>query len=209
MPAVIVIAKSPFPGRVKTRLSPPCSADQAAQIAEAALVETLSTVAATRATRHVVALDGEPGPWIPAGFELIVQRGAGLGERLGHAFCEVGCCALLVGMDTPQLGPGLIESALVELDSADAVLGPTDDGGYWAVGLRAPEPLAFTGVPMSRADTFEAQLARFEDLGLRVGLLPHLRDVDYFDDALAVAKLVPGSAFAASVAAVATEVLPV
>src|SRR5919204_2861516 len=98
--ALIVIAKAPLPGRSKTRLSPPLTLEAAARLAEAALRDTLACVAGVAAARRVVALDGEPGDWLPAGFEVVPQRGNGLDERLAAAFEEVGEPAVLIGMDT-------------------------------------------------------------------------------------------------------------
>src|SRR5438105_3192912 len=83
---VLVLAKAPEPGRVKTRLCPPLSPAQAADVATAALADTLDAVVACGAERRILALDGRPGPWLPAGFEVIEQRGAGLAERLANAW---------------------------------------------------------------------------------------------------------------------------
>lgn len=194
------MAKSPVAGRAKTRLCPPLSPAQAATLAEAALADTLQAVAWTPAARRIVALDGAPGAWLPDGFEVIAQRGATLGERLANAVTDVGEPLLLLGMDTPQLTRAQLCDALERLDEpgADAVLGPTDDGGYWTIGLATPDPRAFDGVPMSSAATAGAQRARLRELGLRVAELGPLRDVDTFDDAAAVAALAPWTRFAAT-----------
>ena len=202
-PALLVIAKAPVAGRSKTRLCPPLTPTEAAAVAEAALVDTLAAVAATPASRRVLVLDGVPGPWLDGGFEVVPQRGDGLAARLGAAFADVGEPALLVGMDTPQLTPALLEAALARLAApgTDAVLGPAPDGGYWAIGLRAPDPEVFAGVPMSSAGTAAAQRERLAHLGLTVGELEALRDVDTFADARAVAAQAPGTRFAAAVGA--------
>lgn len=205
-PAVLVLTKAPAPGRSKTRLTPPCSPDQAATLARAALEDTLASVAAARLpNRRVVVLDGAPGTWMPSGFEVIAQRGRGLAQRLAAAFEDAGGPALLVGMDTPQLDPGLLDQGLAALaDGADAVLGHTDDGGYWAIGLRRADPRVFAGIPMSAPDTGTRQLARLARLGLRIAHLPPLRDVDTIDDARAVAAVSPDGRFAAALARVQT-----
>lgn len=204
-PALIVIAKAPAPGRVKTRLCPPCSPWQAASIAEAALRDTLSAVAATPASRRAIVLDGEPGAWLPDGFEVHPQRDGGLDARLAGAFESVGGPALLVGMDTPQLDTDLLRRSLSALSrpGAGAVLGPAADGGYWAIGLRDPRPAVFTGVPMSTTWTARAQRLRLQRLRIDWVELPALRDVDTFADALEVAAVCPGSGFASEVDAVA------
>ena len=105
--ALVIMAKAPIAGQCKTRLCPPLEPAQAATVAEAALADTLQAMARTPAARHVLVLDGEPGPWLPPGFELL----AGALERLGDP-------------------------------ANDAVLGPTPDGGYWAIGLGAADPSA-------------------------------------------------------------------
>jgi uncharacterized protein len=201
--AVIVLAKAPVAGRVKTRLIPPCTPEQAAQLAEAALRDTLDAVGATRATRRVLVLDGRPGPWVPDGFEVIAQRGHGLDERLANAFADVGGPALLVGMDTPQVTSELLDQACHLLRSHTSVLGPADDGGYWAIGLQQPDAQVFRGVPMSTEQTGAHQLQRLRERNNTVALLAPLRDVDTWDDAQAVAALVPHTRFARLVTAAA------
>jgi rSAM/selenodomain-associated transferase 1 len=207
-PALIVIAKEPVPGRVKTRLTPPFTPAQAAGLAAAALADTLAAVAEAPVTRRVLALDGTPGTWLPPGFEVVPQVEGGLDRRLAGAFDAVGGPALLVGMDTPQLSPGLLARSLGRLAApgVDAVLGPAPDGGYWAIGLRRAGARVFTGVPMSSAATASAQLARLDELGLRCEELEPLRDIDTEADARAVASLCPRSRFAAELARAAVPV---
>jgi rSAM/selenodomain-associated transferase 1 len=198
-PALIVIAKAPVAGRSKTRLCPPCAPGQAAALAEAALADTLAAVAETRVERLAIALEGEPGAWLPEGFEVHAQAGGGLDARLAAAFEAVGGPALLVGMDTPQLTAALLEDSLKALvgGSASAVLGAAPDGGYWAIGFDRPRPGALEGVPMSTTWTARAQRRRLRELGLEWAELPELRDVDTFEDAEEVALECPGSRFAA------------
>ncbi len=203
--AIIVLAKQPSPGAVKTRLCPPCSPEQAAAVAEAAHIDTLDTVASCAASRKVLVLEGEAGDWLPEGIALRHQRGQGLAERIAAAFADVGGPALLIGMDTPQLTAPALDRALRILGrpGVDAILGRSDDGGYWAIGLTTARAAVFRGIPMSRTDTGARQRARLLELGLRTVELPRLRDVDQIDDARAVAALVPHSRFAASVDAIA------
>lgn len=206
---LLVIAKSPVPGRSKTRLSPPCSPEQAAAVSEAALADTLDAVARTPGvSRRVLVLEGAAGPWLPPGFDVIPQRGGGLDERLAAAFREAGGPALLIGMDTPQVTPALLGTAIERLraPSVEAVLGGAEDGGWWAIGLREPDDLVFLGVPMSTDRTGDAQSRRLRRLGLPSDELPVLRDVDSFDDALSVAGEIPGSRFADAVTEVAGRV---
>jgi glycosyltransferase A (GT-A) superfamily protein (DUF2064 family) len=177
--------------------------EEAAALAEAALTDTLEAVAATPAGRRVLALDGPPGRWLPVGIEVVPQRGGSLDERLAAAFADVGGPALLIGMDTPQADPGLLHEALCDLarPGVDAVLGPADDGGWWALGLVEPDPADVLGVPMSTPWTGRAQRRRLLERGRRVSSLPPLRDVDTIDDAWAVAAAAPDSHFATALAA--------
>jgi len=203
--ALLVIAKDPLPGAVKTRLTPPCSPAQAARLAEAALRDTLDTVSRTPADRRVLILDGDPNRWRRDGFELIPQRGCDLAQRLTAAFADVCAPALLVGMDTPQLTPQLLLDGMRALASpeVDAVLGRALDGGYWSVGLKHDPAPVFDGVPMSTARTWRVQRQRMRELGWRVHEQPALRDVDTITDAHVVADLAPQSRFATALAALA------
>jgi rSAM/selenodomain-associated transferase 1 len=196
--ALIVIAKAPAAGASKTRLCPPCTPRQAAELAEAALADTLAAGSATSCAHRVVVLEGEPGAWLPGGWEVVAQRGRGLDERLAAAFADVGAPALLIGMDTPQVTPSLLEDGLRILlqDRVDAVLGSALDGGFWALGLRRVDPAVLVGVPMSTTATGRAQRERLLARGLAVRLLPALRDVDRIADARAVAAAAPHGRFA-------------
>ncbi len=203
--ALLVIAKDPLPGCAKTRLTPPCSPAEAAQLASAALNDTLDVVGRTPALRKVLVLDGAADRWRRDGIEVIPQRGTGLGERLAAAFADVSGPALLIGMDTPQLTPQLLIDGLRALARADvdAVLGPALDGGYWSVGLSLRPPEVFAGVPMSTAGTWRVQRRRMRELRLRVHEQVALRDIDTIEDARAVARQAPATRFAGALAALA------
>ncbi|MGV9943220.1 TIGR04282 family arsenosugar biosynthesis glycosyltransferase [Streptomyces sp. NPDC003401] len=197
MTTLLVIAKEPVPGRVKTRLTPPFAPWEAAALAEAALADTLAAVAAAPAARRVLVLDGAPGPWLPPGFDVVPQCAGGLDERLADAFARCEGPALLIGMDTPQVTPGLLA---VDFADCDACFGPAEDGGFWALGLAVPDPALLRGVPMSTPSTGAVQRERLVAAGLRVRELPPLRDVDDARDARAVAALAPHGRFAARLA---------
>ncbi|MEV2253412.1 DUF2064 domain-containing protein [Streptomyces sp. NPDC050147] len=203
---LLVIAKEPLPGRVKTRLTPPYTPEEAAELAAASLADTLGVVLAAPAHRRVLVLAGQPGPWLPPGIEVVPQCAGGLDERLAAAFAGCAGPALLVGMDTPQITPGLLAPALGPdaWQDCDAWFGPAVDGGFWALGLADPDPRLLRGVPMSRPDTGALQRARLTGAGLRVRDLPALRDVDTADDAGKVAATAPDSRFAAALARLAT-----
>jgi uncharacterized protein len=220
LPAIrlLVMAKTPVAGRVKTRLCPPFSPAEAAELASAAIADTLAAViaavplAARRGHRvePVLVLDGNPGTWLtrllengmegPVCMRVLAQRDGGLDVRLAGAFEDAAGAlpALLVGMDTPQLTPNLLVNAIETLGmpGCDAVLGHAEDGGWWALGVRRPDPALLLGVPMSTPWTGMAQESRLSQAGLHVSRLRELRDVDTAEDAEQVAGLAPGSRFA-------------
>jgi uncharacterized protein len=207
---LIVLAKAPVPGQVKTRLTPPFTPQEAATLAESALADTLEAGASAGFARHVLALSDQraaPGllrAELPARFEVTPQRGDGLAERIAAAFADVYAVlpvpVVLIGMDTPQVTPGLLETAARPLAAgeADAVFGPATDGGFWLLGLRRPDPGLIHGVPMSADHTGRAQLERLRAARLRVRQVPELTDVDTAADAARVAGEAPGSRFAAT-----------
>jgi rSAM/selenodomain-associated transferase 1 len=200
---LIVLAKEPVAGRVKTRLCPPCTPASAAELATAALADTLAAATGAGADRVVLALDGRVGPWCPPGVEVVGQGDGDLDRRLTRAWAATAGPALQIGMDTPQLTADDLSAAMAALlaPGVDAVLGPAADGGWWAAGLRRPHPRAFLGVPTSRPDTGERQLQRLHDLGLAVAALAVRVDVDTWPDAVAVATAHPATRFAAAVRA--------
>ena len=196
-PALVVLAKRPVPGRVKTRLTPPFTPAEAAALAAAALTDTLDTVDATPAPARLLSFAGDAEGWLRPGWTPVAQPDTTLDLRISHAFAAVGHGpALLVGMDTPQLTRALLE----EFDPLrfDAALGPAGDGGYWAIGFRDARAAtgALPGVPMSTSHTGAAQLARLRELGLRVQELSRVDDVDTADDAARAADQAPASEFA-------------
>jgi rSAM/selenodomain-associated transferase 1 len=201
---LIVLAKAPVPGRVKTRLCPPCTPQQAARIAEASLLDTVAAANRSGFERRVLALDGAPGPWLPRGWAVVPQVAGDLGRRLDGAFAAAEPPALLIGMDTPQLDAALLDRArsILLAGDCDGVLGPAFDGGYWAIGFSRRVHGAFHHVPMSTARTGAVQIRRLRALGLRTRMLTPLRDIDHFADALAVAGAVPASRLATAVGSV-------
>ncbi|MGY1838957.1 MULTISPECIES: TIGR04282 family arsenosugar biosynthesis glycosyltransferase [unclassified Modestobacter] len=198
---LLVITKAPVPGRSKTRLTPPCTPEQAAAIASAAVGDTLDVVRAAAVQRRVVALDGAPGDLDLSGCVVVPQVDGDLGTRLAHAFTDAmagpdgALPTLLIGMDTPQVTPELLADCLtrlVEGGPGTAVLGVAPDGGWWALGLHSPDGAqVLPAVPMSREDTAVLTRAALEGAGLTVLDLPVLTDIDHFPDAVAVAARCP------------------
>lgn len=203
MTAIVVIAKECVPGRVKTRLTPPFSPAEAARLAAASLDDTLATVASLPATRRVLFFDGvrPPPPASRLGFEVLPQAGGELDVRIAQVFDVLTEPTVLVGMDTPQLRAADVAAALESFapgaaDETDCWFGPATDGGFWALGMRAPRGDLVRGVPMSRGDTGARQRRRLEGAGLSVGMLPVLTDIDTVAEASVVAMTAPDSRFA-------------
>lgn len=217
---LLVLAKAPQPRRVKTRLCPPATPDEAADLAAAALLDTLDAVRAVPGGCPVVAMTGELATAARAhevaaalcDVRVVSQRGCDLGHRIAAAHHDAaaltpGRPTLQLGMDTPQVDAALLADAAAPLladavPPVDAVLGPATDGGWWALGLRDPRAaVLIAAVPTSRGDTCERTLRALRDPGLRVGLLPTLTDVDTVADAVEVAMAAPSTRFAAAFAA--------
>jgi glycosyltransferase A (GT-A) superfamily protein (DUF2064 family) len=197
MTAIIVIAKETIPGRVKTRLHPPFSLEQAAELAAASLSDTLRAVSTLGASERILYVDGTVLPAGSEGYRVIPQTSGTLDERLAAVFDRMIGPALLVGMDTPQLSHRHLAHVFENWPSdIDAWFGPAEDGGFWALGLREPNGDLIRGVPMSQDDTGVRQRERLDAAGLRVALLPTLTDVDTIDSAAQVAAIAPETEFA-------------
>lgn len=199
MTAIVVVAKHPVPGRVKTRLHPPLTLEQAASVAAASLDDTLAALAGA-GTRRILFSDDGHLPASARGWEAWRQPEGPLDERLAALLDRLDEPMLLVGMDTPHLADALAPALAAWPADVDAWFGPALDGGFWALGLRRPDGALLRGVPMSRDDTGDRTLRRLEAAGLRTRHLPALRDIDGIDDLVAVAHAAPASRTAAAFA---------
>jgi uncharacterized protein len=205
---VLVVAKAPEPGRAKTRLAATVGDRVAADIAAAALLDTLDAVAVAPVAGRVVALTGDLDAAAGAAgirqrlesFTVIAQRGDGFADRLAnaHADAAYGLPVLQIGMDTPQATPDLLARCARRLLSAPAVLGLAHDGGWWVLGVRAPAMAeCLRTVPMSQPDTGELTLKALHDSGVDAIPVEPLADFDVVDDIAAVrAACGPASRFA-------------
>ena len=213
---VLVVAKAPVPGQAKTRLASAVGPSAAADIAAAALLDTLDAVAAAPVSSRVVALTGHleaasRGAELRdrlSGFTVIEQRGVDFADRLAcaHADAAAACGpqpVLQIGMDTPQVSSELLVRCAQTLQRAPAVLGMASDGGWWVLGVRSPSMAGvLRGIPMSRPDTGALTLEALRDTGSDVALVEELRDVDTIDDVCAVRSVcAPDSRFARAVLA--------
>ena len=211
--AVLVVAKAPVPGLVKTRLMTEFSAEDAAALASAALLDTLDTALSVPGASVVVSLAGVIDDAVGADdlrdrlsrTTVMQQHGDTLGDRLDRAHRDavaaVGADAVVmqVGMDTPHVTVELLQAGLDAVtEHGGAALGPATDGGWWGLALRgAVGSDALPGVPMSRDDTGARTDAALRAAGLTVHRLPGLADVDHPGDVPAAAALcAPSSAFA-------------
>jgi rSAM/selenodomain-associated transferase 1 len=183
---LIVLAKQPVAGRVKTRLARVLGDQVAADLQAAFLADTLRHAARVRDARRLVCFaPAEARAWfadLDPHAELAAQVEGDLGARLAaafaHAFAAGATAALAVGSDAPQQDEGVLERAFAELVPGRVVLRPSDDGGYTLVGLSAPAPRLFEGIPWSTPGVLASSARRARALGLEVVLLEPGYDVD-------------------------------
>jgi rSAM/selenodomain-associated transferase 1 len=190
---LVVFAKAPEAGRVKTRLVPPLSVEEARDLYGCLLADALETsarAAAQLGLEPVLAVDpplalASLALTAPPTFRLVVQRGGDLGRRMQWAVEEAAAGGstpvLLRGSDSPTLDTARIAQAVSALGHADLVICPDRDGGYNLVGLRGPAPGLFAH-PMSTSSVLRDTLARAESLGLRAHLLDAGFDLDRIED---------------------------
>jgi uncharacterized protein len=205
---LLVVAKAPEPGRAKTRLAATVGDRVAAEIAAAALLDTLDAVAAAAVASRVVALTGDLDAAAGAAqirqrlesFTVVEQRGDGFADRLANAHADAadGSPVLQIGMDTPQVTAGLLSDCAGRLLRVPAVLGPADDGGWWILGVQDPAMAqCLRSVPMSQPDTGDLTWKALRDNGIDAVEVQRLSDFDVVDDVAAVrAACGPDSRFA-------------
>ncbi|OBI15552.1 DUF2064 domain-containing protein [Mycobacterium sp. E2497] len=194
---LLVVAKAPEPGRAKTRLAASVGDAVAAEIAAAALLDTLDAVAAAPVANRVVAMTGDLDSAAGAveirrrlrSFTVIPQRGEDFADRLANAHADAadGFPVLQIGMDTPQVTAELLADCARRLLEAPAVLGLAHDGGWWVLGVAAPAMAeCLRTVPMSQPDTGELTLKALRNNDIHVTPVPRLADIDVLDDVAAV-----------------------
>lgn len=205
---LLVVAKAPEPGLAKTRLAATVGDRVAAEIAAAALLDTLDAVAAAAVRSRVVALTGDLDAAAAAlqirrrleSFTVIEQRGDGFADRLANAHADAaeGFPVLQIGMDTPQVTAELLTDCARRLLTAPAVLGPADDGGWWVLGVRSPAMAeCLRTVPMSVPGTADLTRKALHDNGVDVIAVRQLSDFDVLADVATVREACgPGSRFA-------------
>jgi hypothetical protein len=193
MPVVAAImAKAPRAGEVKTRLCPPLRAADAADLYRSFLIDKIAAVGALAGAQAAVAYTPAEAraefEALAPGFLLVTQEGPDLGTRLRTTLARLlglgHTGAIALDTDTPTLPRAYLQEAAdcLARPGADVVLGPTEDGGYYLIGVRAAHPELFEDVPWSTAAVLEVTLRRAASLGLRVTCLPTWFDVDTADD---------------------------
>jgi len=190
MRRLLIFVKYPTPGQVKTRLAASVGDDAASGIARLCAELTLERLASWR--RETVLCVHPPDTlararaWLGSEWSLQPQEGATLGERLaqavGHAFAQGATRVVAIGTDSPWLEPHDVETAFDVLERVPVTIGPTEDGGYYLIGLSQPVPYLFEGIPWSTAAVYQETITKARALGLRVHALPLGYDVDRLED---------------------------
>lgn len=190
---IIIFAKDPVPGKVKTRLCPPLSPEQAASLYKSFAKDVVKAALEVHNAEVEIAWCGEKIPvltWLnPSPLPVFLQEGANLGERLTHAiaraFKNKATRVVVVGSDSPGLTPKDFEKAFDILDDgSDVALGPAEDGGYYLIGLKKPIPGIFEGISWSTDRTLKETMTLAKRLNVSIDLLSHYTDIDTFDDIL-------------------------
>ena len=196
-PTLILFAKSPIPGQVKTRMQPQCSAEQAADLAEILIEETVRAAVA-----------GWPGEvelctWPDTNHGLfsrlagehhigLSSQGSGnLGDKMLHAMERAGFPSAVIGCDVPHCPPGVFLSAFEALKDGSNIIGPSSDGGYYLIGLQQARPVLFGGIGWGGSNVLEETLLRSSRAGINLVSLDALVDIDTFADLLQVSPGIP------------------
>lgn len=190
--ALVILTKAPQPGRSKTRLVPPLSYAEAAQLARALLFDQLESLTTFRGARLFIAFTPETAAgffkgFISQGFTSFAQRGGSLGERMSHAFEHLFASSfekvILIGSDLPTIPVKFFHQAYALMEkSADVVLGPSADGGYYLIGMRRMIPAIFADIAWSSADVLTQTIHKLDNLGLKHELLSEWYDIDTAKD---------------------------
>jgi rSAM/selenodomain-associated transferase 1 len=190
-PVLVIMAKQPAVGRTKTRLCPPLTPAEAAALYEALLRDTIESVASLEGVRLAIAVTP---PEATSSFRHIsppdaillpvagVDIGDCLNQVLGRLVADGHSRAIALNSDGPTLPDAHLRQAIDRLDSADVVLGPSEDGGYYLIGLKQRQPELFRGIEWSTERVTAQTLARAEAMGLSVALLSPWYDVDTVAD---------------------------
>ena len=190
---LVVVAKAPVAGEVKTRLLPHLTPDEAVALYRCFLKDRILTVDSLKGVDRALAYTPEDAgdmfvSFSGNGIDLFSQKGRDLGERLNNIFLDklaAGYQAVsIIDSDTPDLPQSLIRESFKRLlsNQTDVVFGPCHDGGYYLVGMRRPHPELFEDIPWSTERVLSKTLEKAEKLGVKTDLLPWWNDLDTFKD---------------------------
>jgi len=201
---LVVAAKEPVAGRVKTRFSPELAPAESAAIYQCMIEDKVAEISSLSGMDLAIAFtpnhaEASFASFKRLGFSLFSQKGTNLGERMSNIFADtlIGGhqAVVLIGSDSPDLPKSIIKEAFRVLLSgeSDIVLGPCHDGGYYLIGMRRAHPELFEKIPWSTAAVLKATLCKSKELGLRTELLCHWHDLDTFEDLVAFYKKYGGN----------------
>lgn len=181
-----IFVKVPEPGRVKTRLTPPLTGEEACRLYTAFITDLFGRLSRIKKLSGTVFYHGDDPDnltnFIPTRYATLPQRGQTLGDRLAAAFDDLlaggGETAVIIGSDSPDLPVQYIKRAFLKLKHKDVVLGPAADGGYYLVGLKKPAPAIFEDIEWGGPLVLSRTVERVESQGLTLSLLPLWYDVD-------------------------------
>jgi len=185
---LIIFIKNPVAGEVKTRLGASIGSTNALQVYKKLLSHTREIAVQVKCDREIwySSMIDRRDSWNSDLFEKKLQQGRNLGVRMSGAFqqaFEAGYeKAVIIGSDCPELEPQHIEDAFDALRSQDAVIGPSEDGGYYLLGMKKYTPEIFSDIEWSTSSVFEETKRHFEQLGLTCKTLEVLNDIDTIED---------------------------
>ena len=197
---LVVMAKAPVPGTVKTRLVPHLSPQEATDLYRCLLKDRITTIQTLTGVALAIAYTPANAknafiPFCENGLRLFPQKGNHLGERLNNIFVDKLAdefdAVSIIDSDTPDLPVSAVQASFTRLmsDQTDVVFGPCHDGGYYLVGMRRPHPKLFANIPWSTDKVLPNTLERARELGVRTDLLPRWNDLDTIDDLIAFYRL--------------------
>lgn len=194
---LLLFAKAPVPGKVKTRLKPQCTDQQAAELAKILLAEAVRNATAHWPGEVVLAVwPDQDHPFIQLlsakfGVKLVTQTAGDLGEKM-HAACEqAGYPAAVMGCDAPHVSKATLNDAYHQLEQGHDVLGAATDGGYYLIGMARSCEDIFTGITWGEDKVFSDTQKKASANGIKFHALPELNDVDTWQDVLELAELLP------------------
>lgn len=190
-PALVIMARAPVPGQVKTRLQPHLTPEQSADLALAFLKDALDLAASVKAYATFLAftppeMEALFRQLVSPSVNLLAQVEGDLGQRMCHILHQLGdkgySPVVIVGSDLPTLQPGHLEKAIQRLHSCEVCLGPSHDGGYYLIGARSAYECLFESISWSTPRVLQGTIERAKAAGLSLALLEVCLDVDTFED---------------------------